>query len=86
MIFPEALRSREEFVEFARKVEGPLLANMTEFGKTPYLSLSEFSRLGEGYKLVIFPVTDLPGGDESGERTRSRSSQDPGRRRPSWRR
>jgi methylisocitrate lyase len=57
VIFPEALRSREEFVEFARKVKGPLLANMTEFGKTPYLTLSEFSRLGEGYKLVIFPVT-----------------------------
>jgi methylisocitrate lyase len=57
MIFPEALGSREEFVEFGRKVKGPLLANMTEFGKTPYLSLSEFSRLGDGYKLVIFPVT-----------------------------
>jgi methylisocitrate lyase len=57
VIFPEALRSREEFVEFGRKVGGPLLANMTEFGKTPYLSLSEFSRLGDGYKLVIFPVT-----------------------------
>jgi methylisocitrate lyase len=57
VIFPEALGSRKEFVEFARKVDGPLLANMTEFGKTPYLSLSEFSRLGEGYKLVIFPVT-----------------------------
>lgn len=57
VIFPEALRSREEFVEFARKVKGPLLANMTEFGKTPYLSLSDFSTLGGGYKLVIFPVT-----------------------------
>ena len=57
VIFPEALESREEFVEFGRKVKGPLLANMTEFGKTPYLSLSEFSRLGDGYKLVIFPVT-----------------------------
>jgi methylisocitrate lyase len=57
VIFPEALKSREEFVEFGRKVKGPLLANMTEFGKTPYLSLSEFSRLGEGYRLVIFPVT-----------------------------
>ncbi len=57
VIFPEALRSAEDFAEFARKVKGPLLANMTEFGKTPYLSLSDFSRLGEGYKLVIFPVT-----------------------------
>jgi methylisocitrate lyase len=57
VIFPEALKSKEEFAEFARKVKGPLLANMTEFGKTPYLSLSDFSSLGEGYKLVIFPVT-----------------------------
>jgi len=57
VIFPEALRSAEEFAEFSRKVKGPLLANMTEFGKTPYLSLADFSMLGEGYKLVIFPVT-----------------------------
>jgi methylisocitrate lyase len=57
VIFPEALKSKEEFAEFARRVKGPLLANMTEFGKTPYLSLSDFSALGEGYKLVIFPVT-----------------------------
>ncbi len=57
VIFPEALKSKEEFAEFARKVKGPLLANMTEFGKTPYLSVSDFSRVGEGYKLVIFPVT-----------------------------
>jgi methylisocitrate lyase len=57
VIFPEALKSAEEFAEFAKNVEGPLLANMTEFGKTPYLSLSDFSGLGGGYKLVIFPVT-----------------------------
>jgi methylisocitrate lyase len=57
VIFPEALKSREEFAEFAKKVKGPLLANMTEFGKTPYLSLADFAELGEGYKLVIFPVT-----------------------------
>ena len=57
VIFPEALRSKDEFAEFARRVKGPLLANMTEFGKTPYLSLSDFSKLGEGYKVVIFPVT-----------------------------
>ena len=36
---------------------GALLANMTEFGKTPYLSVDEFGALG--YKLVIFPVTSL---------------------------
>jgi len=57
VIFPEALRSKEEFAEFAKKVKGPLLANMTEFGLTPYMSLVDFSKLGEGYKIVIFPVT-----------------------------
>lgn len=55
MIFPEALTSAEEFEEFARQVKGPLLANMTEFGKTPYLTLQEFERFG--YNIVIFPMT-----------------------------
>jgi len=55
MVFPEALESREEFAEFRRKVKLPLLANMTEFGKTPYMSASEFEELG--YNAVIFPVT-----------------------------
>jgi methylisocitrate lyase len=54
-IFPEALADREEFARFARDVPGPLLANMTEFGKTPYLTVEEFAELG--YRLVIFPVT-----------------------------
>lgn len=55
MIFPEALESREEFAEFRKKVRLPLLANMTEFGKTPYMTASEFSELG--YNVVIFPMT-----------------------------
>ena len=55
MIFPEALESIEEFQQFARRVSGPLLANMTEFGKTPYLSLKQFGEMG--YNLVIFPLT-----------------------------
>ncbi len=54
-IFPEALQTREEFARFARDVPAPLLANMTEFGKTPLLALSDFAALG--FKLVIFPVT-----------------------------
>ncbi len=54
-IFPEALESREEFARFARDVNAPLLANMTEFGKTPYLTVGEFAELG--YAMVIFPVT-----------------------------
>ncbi|HUI23607.1 MAG TPA: methylisocitrate lyase [Nitrososphaerales archaeon] len=55
MIFPEALESLEEFREFRRKVSLPLMANMTEFGKTPYTSAKEFEELG--YQVVIFPVT-----------------------------
>jgi methylisocitrate lyase len=55
MIFPEALESPGEFKEFRRKVSLPLMANMTEFGKTPYMSAKEFDELG--YEVVIFPVT-----------------------------
>lgn len=55
MIFPEALESPEEFEAFAKQVKGPLLANMTEFGKTPYLSLRDFERFG--YNIVIYPMT-----------------------------
>ena len=54
-IFPEALESREEFERFARDVDTILLANMTEFGKTPYLTADEFAAIG--YNIVIFPVT-----------------------------
>ncbi len=56
-IFPEALQSPDEFDQFARAVQAPLMANMTEFGKTPYLTVNEFAQLG--YKMVIFPMTCL---------------------------
>jgi methylisocitrate lyase len=52
-IFPEALESPVEFKRFAREMNVPLLANMTEFGKSPLLSFKEFSDLG--YRMVIFP-------------------------------
>jgi len=52
-IFPEALQSAEEFRDFARELQLPLLANMTEFGKSPLLSFKELA--GFGYRLVIFP-------------------------------
>ncbi len=54
-IFPEALEDRDEFERFAKDVDTILLANMTEFGKTPYLTADEFA--GMGYNIVIFPVT-----------------------------
>ena len=61
-IFPEALESVEEFKAFAQdlkkeRVTVPLVANMTEFGKTPYLTIKEFEALG--YRLVLFPITAL---------------------------
>ena len=52
-IFPEALQSEEEFRDFASEIDVPLLANMTEFGKSPLLSFQDFVRFG--YRLVIFP-------------------------------
>ena len=55
MVFPEALESRKDFAEFAKAVKIPLLANMTEFGKTPYFSIQEFRKMG--YHCVIFPMT-----------------------------
>ena len=61
-IFPEALESAEEFRMFARQlaktgIKVPLVANMTEFGRTPYLHVNEFEDLG--YRVVLFPVTAL---------------------------
>jgi methylisocitrate lyase len=57
-IFPEAMISREMFQEFASRVPGvPLLANMTEFGKTPFFTASEFEAMG--YRMVIWPVSSL---------------------------
>jgi methylisocitrate lyase len=57
-IFPEALTTREMFEEFARRMPGvPLLANMTEFGRTPFFTASEFEEMG--YRMVIWPVSSL---------------------------
>jgi len=52
-IFPDALQTKEEFRDFAREVKVPLLANMTEFGKSPLLSVQDLDELG--YRMVIFP-------------------------------
>lgn len=54
-IFPEGLASEEEFAEFRAAMTGPLLANMTEFGKTPLIPAARFGELG--YQMVIFPMT-----------------------------
>ncbi|GAA0485259.1 methylisocitrate lyase [Salinibacillus aidingensis] len=56
-IFLEALQTEEEFRLFAEKIDAPLLANMTEFGKTPYFSAQEFQNMG--LRMVIYPVKSL---------------------------
>jgi methylisocitrate lyase len=56
-IFPEALHTAEMFREFARRVPAPLLANMTEFGRTPFFTAAEFESFG--YAMVIWPVSSL---------------------------
>ena len=57
-IFPEALNTAEMFREFARRMPGvKLLANMTEFGRTPFFTDKEFEEMG--YAMVIWPVSAL---------------------------
>ena len=57
IIFPEALETEEEFKFFAENVNGEMLANMTEFGKTPYYPAEKFADMG--YKIIIYPVSSL---------------------------
>ncbi len=57
VIFVEALRSTLDMKMVREKVEGPLLANMTEFGVTPETSMEEWEQLG--FELVIYPVSSL---------------------------
>ena len=57
IIFPEALTQSEDFQLFSKELEVPILANMTEFGKTPHRSLREYQDLG--VKIVIWPASSL---------------------------
>jgi methylisocitrate lyase len=64
MVFPEGLQNADEFIKVADALKGYgpkggpfLLANMTEFGKTPYISLEDFKKYG--YHCVIYPVSTL---------------------------
>jgi methylisocitrate lyase len=56
-IFPEALADAKEFEAFADAIDAPLVANMTEFGKSPLLTLDELAEMG--YAAVLYPVTLL---------------------------
>ncbi|MBW7057834.1 methylisocitrate lyase [Paracoccus bogoriensis] len=66
-IFPEALTSVEMFRDFRARLPGvKLLANMTEFGRTPMLTAAEFEALG--YDMVIWPVSSLRVANKAQER------------------
>jgi len=56
-IFPEALNDSNAFARFSSEVEVPLLANMTEFGRTPFMTAKQFQALG--FAMVIWPVSAL---------------------------
>ncbi|MBM7330910.1 methylisocitrate lyase [Brucella intermedia] len=66
-IFPEALTNADMFREFARRMPRvPLLANMTEFGRTPFFTASEFEEMG--YRMIIWPVSSLRIANKAQER------------------
>ena len=79
-IFPEALTNAEMFRAFAKAMPGvKLLANMTEFGRTPFFTASEFEAMG--YSMVIWPVSALPRRQQgAGEALRRASSATAARR------
>jgi methylisocitrate lyase len=66
MVFPEALESADEFARFAELVHVPLLANMTEFGRSPLLSFDELA--GLGYRAVLYPLTAFRAAMHAAER------------------
>ena len=57
MIFPEAMKSEKEFEAVREAIDVPILANMTEFGKSRLLNIKELENLG--FNVVIYPVTTL---------------------------
>ncbi|MFO0910744.1 MAG: methylisocitrate lyase [Isosphaeraceae bacterium] len=67
MIFPEALESADEFERFARRVPVPLMANMTEFGRSPLLPFDTLALLG--YRAVLYPLTAFRAAMKAAEAT-----------------
>jgi methylisocitrate lyase len=67
MIFPEALETAEEFAQFAELVKAPLLANMTEFGRSPLLDFDHLATLG--YRAVLYPLTAFRSAMHAAEQT-----------------
>jgi methylisocitrate lyase len=66
MIFPEALESLDEFARFAQAIDAPLLANMTEFGRSPLLPFHDLA--AAGYKAVIYPLSAFRAAMHAAER------------------
>ncbi len=66
-IFPEALESAEEFAQFARDVQGPLIANMTEFGRGPSIDFNDLGAMG--YRAVLYPLTAFRSAMKAAEET-----------------
>ncbi len=76
-IFPEALTTAEMFRAFAKAMPGvKLLANMTEFGRTPFFTASEFEAMG--YRMVIWPVSALRAANKAQERVFAAIKRDGG--------
>ncbi len=55
--FPDGLPSAEDHVEYAKKVPGLKMANMTEYGRTPFFTGQEFEDMG--FDIVIWPATSM---------------------------
>ncbi len=66
-IFPEGLESADEFARFAGEVSAPLLANMTEFGRSPLLDVATLGAMG--YRLILFPLTAFRSAMKAAEET-----------------
>lgn len=76
-IFPEALTNAEMFKAFAKAMPGvKLLANMTEFGRTPFFTASEFEAMG--YRMVIWPVSALRAANKAQEQVFAALQKDGG--------
>jgi len=76
-IFPEALNNAEMFRAFAKAMPGvKLLANMTEFGRTPFFTASEFEAMG--YRMVIWPVSALRAANKAQEQVFAAIKRDGG--------
>jgi len=66
-IFPEAMQDAGEFARFAKAVPCPLLANMTEFGKSPLIDVETLGRMG--YRMILFPLTAFRAAMKAAEAT-----------------